>query len=533
MAEEKAAASNPPKQVSADELKNKVVLICIDGWGLSKNEKGNAILRAKTPNVDHLSKSPIFAELDASGLEVGLPKGVMGNSEVGHLTIGSGRVEFQDLVRINLTIEDGSFGKQPALVGALDNAKKGNGRIHFLGLVSDGAVHSHIDHLFVFLQLAQQAKIPNSFVHFFSDGRDTKPTSGVQYIRQLQDFMKSHNYGSIATLMGRFYAMDRDKRWDRIHVAYDAMIGGVGEAVTEEKLISAVEARYAAGENDEFLKPFIVNKEGLIKDGDTLIFIDFRSDRMREIVETLGVKPPFDLGTSVALPKSLHVVQMTKYNADFRMPIIFPPQSMDNVLAEWLSKHGLKQFHTAETEKYAHVTFFFNGGVEQAFPLEDRKLVASPQVKTYDLKPDMSVAQVADSVVEAMASGVYPFVMCNMAPPDMVGHTGMFDPAVVAVEATDKAIGVIFEACKKYGYVLAITADHGNAEEMEDETGKPKTSHTTNPVFFIVAGEGDKVNLNGLELVSKQGGLKDVAPSILKVMGLPIPVEMTGKSLLK
>eukprot|EP01006_Ploeotia_vitrea_P046392 TRINITY_DN67023_c6_g1_i1.p2 TRINITY_DN67023_c6_g1~~TRINITY_DN67023_c6_g1_i1.p2 ORF type:complete len:551 (-),score=330.55 TRINITY_DN67023_c6_g1_i1:29-1681(-) len=533
-------------------VERRVALICIDGWGLAADgSKGDATREADTPMMDAFRNGSsssssssggsneesknnnsefLWAELDASGLAVGLPKGVMGNSEVGHLTIGTGRTQFQDLVRINKAIEDGEFRTNKVLLETFERAKGGNGRVHFLGLVSDGGVHSHIEHLKEFLIAAEEQSVPHVFVHFFADGRDTPPTSGTKYMRELQEFLAQRGDGAakLATVTGRYYAMDRDKRWERIELAYDGLVSGKGEVLAKpDDLIAAVEKRYEGGENDEFLKPIIVDKDGCIADGDSLVFIDFRADRMRQMVETLGLEPPFD--TDV-VRKDLLVVQMTQYSSKFvgKMPILYPPQSMDNSLGEWISKHKLPQYHTAETEKYAHVTFFFNGGREEAFEGEDRKMVASPKVATYDLKPDMSMDDVAASMEEALAAGKYPFVMCNLAPTDMVGHTGVWDAAVEATTATDKIIARIWKACEAAGYVLVVTADHGNVEDMLDAQGNPKTSHSTNPVMLAIAGAGDNVKLTRTE-----GGLCDVAPTILHLMGLDAPAEMTGKSMVQ
>jgi len=467
---------------------------------------------------------------DASGLAVGLPEGVMGNSEVGHLTIGAGRQEFQDLVRINKSIKEGKFGKIENLLKAFENAKKTD-RIHFLGLVSDGAVHSHQEHLYKLLEEAKKANIKNAYVHFFADGRDTPPQSSTIYVESLLKVMKELNYGKIATLMGRYYAMDRDKRWERIKIAYDGLTKGEGLAIDgEDQIIDTILQKYNEGENDEFLQPIIVNKEGLIGDNETLFFFDFRSDRMREIFEAFYAETkPFQ---NSKVLKNNYLVQMTQYNSTFKTPIIFPQQKMDNVLAEWLSKKKFLQYHTAETEKYAHVTFFFNGGIERQFEGEDRKLIPSPKVATYDLKPEMSVSLVADSIIEALESDKgYSFVMCNLAPPDMVGHTGVYKATVIACEETDIAIGRIWEACKKNKFILVITADHGNAEEMFEggDSLKPKTSHTTNFVPFIIARyDGQKVEFN-----REKAELGDVAPTILDLMGLEIPEDMTGTSVLK
>eukprot|EP00002_Diphylleia_rotans_P019019 TRINITY_DN367_c0_g2_i1.p1 TRINITY_DN367_c0_g2~~TRINITY_DN367_c0_g2_i1.p1 ORF type:complete len:515 (+),score=117.88 TRINITY_DN367_c0_g2_i1:53-1597(+) len=513
--------------MSGATVARKAMLICIDGWGLSDDTHGNAILNAQTPCMDRLAAEYPYARLDASGHSVGLPAGVMGNSEVGHLTIGSGRAEYQDLVLIDLCIERGQLASKPAFAEALVRAKSGNGRLHFLGLVSDGGVHSHIRHLLAMISEAQKAAVPECFIQVFTDGRDTPPNSCPKYIAELQNHLDANAYGEIATVVGRYYAMDRDKRWERVHIAVNAMITGEGETTDKSKLLEVIAARHAANEMDEFLKPIIVNGDkGRIKAGDTLIFIDFRSDRMREIVEVLGVKPPYDT-QGLEIPADIQVVCMTQYKKDFPLPIIFPKPTMDNVLAEWLSKQNVRQFHTAETEKYAHVTFFFNGGREAAFEGEDRFLVPSPKVATYDLMPEMSAIQVGQVVAETLAKQEYPFVVCNFAPPDMVGHTGKYEAAVRGVETTDKAIAIIYEACMEHDYVLFVTADHGNAEVMIAPDGGNHTAHTTNLVPFVMASK-DKAFTFARDL----GTLQDVAPTVLQVMGLPVPAEMDGKSFL-
>ncbi|XP_071947559.1 2,3-bisphosphoglycerate-independent phosphoglycerate mutase-like isoform X2 [Antedon mediterranea] len=502
-----------------------VCLVVIDGWGLSDNVEGNAIKNAETPIMDSLCNpaNSQFVTLDASGLAVGLPDGLMGNSEVGHLTIGAGRIIYQDIVKIDLAIKNGEFGQQKAFVDACTRAIQGNGRLHFLGLVSDGGVHSHINHLLEFLKAAKSHGVPKSFVQFFGDGRDTSPVSGVKYLQQVLDFLKQEDYGCLATVVGRYYAMDRDKRHERIKLAYEGLVQGIGESTTPENVIQVVNARYANKETDEFLKPIIVEPEGRIQDGDTLVFIDFRSDRMRQIVEAFAIQRHFE--TSV-VPKDLHVVCMTQYKSDFGLPVIYPPTSTVNVLAEWIASKKMTQYHCAETEKYAHVTFFFNGGVEKSFEGEQRCLVQSPKVATYDLQPEMSVMGVAEKMVETIESGKFPFVMCNLAPPDMVGHTGVYDATVKACTQTDKAIGLMVEACKKHNYTFLVTADHGNAELMIDEAGKPVTKHSTNRVPFGMTGEHKFKN------ITHNASLADVAPTVLSLMGLDIPSEMTGQTLL-
>ncbi|XP_022094361.1 2,3-bisphosphoglycerate-independent phosphoglycerate mutase-like [Acanthaster planci] len=507
-----------------------VCLIVIDGWGLSDEKHGNAIANADTPVMDELCKESSCVTLDASGLSVGLPKGLMGNSEVGHLSIGAGRVLYQSIVMIDLAIEDKSIMNKPAFVEAYTRAKNGNGRIHLLGLVSDGGVHSHIAHLKGLLVGLKEKGVPKTFIQFFSDGRDTSPVSGVKYIQEVLDYTKNIGYGSLATVVGRYYAMDRDKRYERNKIAYEGLVQGIGEKATPNDIVQVVQNHYDAPEEervtDEFLKPIIVDPDGRIRDGDTLIFIDFRADRMRQIVEAVGLKPQFE---TAQIPKDLGVFCMTEYKAEFPFPVIFPPEEPVNVLAEWLAHRKVLQFHCAETEKYAHVTFFFNGGREMQFEGEDRCLVPSPKVATYDLQPEMSCQGVADKMVETIKSKKYPFLMCNFAPPDMVGHTGVYEAAVKACTATDKAIGDMKKACEENDYVLLITADHGNAEVMIDGQGNPVTKHTTKRVPFCMHGGTCKFKQN----ITHNAALPDVAPTVLELMGQPIPPEMTGKSLLE
>ncbi|KAI8056166.1 metalloenzyme [Syncephalis plumigaleata] len=505
-------------------VKQPVCLIAIDGWGISTNPDptGDAIRNAKTPVMDNLEQNWPFTKLAAHGLAVGLPDGLMGNSEVGHLNIGAGRVVYQDIVRIDLALRNREFVKIDNIKRSFERAKSGNGRLHFLGLISDGGVHSHINHLLGLLEAAKEDCVPQVYIHFFGDGRDTAPRSAITYLKQLQEHMNEHQYGKLATITGRYYAMDRDRRWERIQMAMEGIIHGKGEKTINP--IETIEARYAQNETDEFLKPIIVDESGLVQDGDTLFFFDFRADRMRQITQAFGVAPaPFE----IQLPKDLDITTFTQYKSDYPFSVAFPPQTMNDVLAEWLSKQNVPQCHIAETEKYAHVTFFFNGGTEAQFDGEERGLIASPKVATYDLKPEMSAKEVGDKVAETVASGKYPFVMCNFAPPDMVGHTGQYDKAILGVEATDKAIGVIFEACQAHGYTLFVTADHGNAEKMIGDNGQPHTAHTTSPVPFVMTSKEHKFVPNC------NGALCDVAPTLLQVMGLPIPEAMTGQSLLE
>ncbi|KAI1363658.1 BPG-independent [Xylaria arbuscula] len=512
----------------------KACLIVIDGWGIPSKDSpkdGDAITNAKTPVMDELSASATgFTPLEASSLAVGLPEGLMGNSEVGHLNIGAGRVVWQDVVRIDQTIKKGELSKNQVISNVLQSAKNGNGRLHLCGLVSHGGVHAKQTHLYALLEAAKAASVPKVFIHFFGDGRDTDPKSGAGYMEELVQKLQEIGVGQIATVVGRYYAMDRDKRWERIETAMKGMILGEGEA--SEDPVKTVKERYEKGENDEFLKPIIVGgDEARIKDGDEVFFFNYRSDRVRQITQLLGdvdrsPRPDFPY------PK-IHLVTMTQYKVDYPFEIAFEPQRMGNVLAEWLGKQEVKQVHIAETEKYAHVTFFFNGGVEKVFALEERDesqdLVPSNRsVPTYDKAPEMSADGVAKQVAKRLGEQQFPFVMNNFAPPDMVGHTGVYEAAIVGVEATDKAIGVIRDACKKEGYILFITADHGNAEEMKFADGKPKTSHTTNKVPFIM----DNAPAGWSLKQSDEGVLGDVAPTVLDAMGLSIPEDMTGQSLL-
>ncbi|KAG0327526.1 hypothetical protein BG004_002757 [Podila humilis] len=506
------------------QVKQNVCCIVIDGWGISpeENTRGDAIRNAKTPYMDKFEKEYPFTTLGAHGLDVGLPDGLMGNSEVGHLNVGAGRIVYQDIVRIDLAAFKKQFGELENVKASFEKAKAGNGRLHLMGLISDGGVHSHMNHLFALLDAAKEAQVPEVYIHFFGDGRDTSPRSAVGYLKQLLNKLNEINYGKLATITGRYYAMDRDKRWERIKIAVDGLVSGVGEKTSDP--VQAIEDNYSKDITDEFLKPIIVDEKGLIGDNDTIFCFNYRSDRMREISAVLGIEPaPME----VHLPKNLHITTMTQYKGDFPFPVAFPAQSMTNVLAEWLAKKGVPQCHVAETEKYAHVTFFFNGGSEAQFEGEHRDLIPSPKVATYDLKPEMSAAAVGEKVAEEIATGKFPFVMCNFAPPDMVGHTGVYEAAIKGVEATDAAIGVIYEACVKHNYTLFITADHGNAEKMlSDDFSTPHTAHTCARVPLVMTSKTHKYN-------NKVGALCDVAPTMLRVMGLDVPAEMTGQVLIQ
>ncbi|KAI8615471.1 metalloenzyme [Chytriomyces sp. MP71] len=520
----------------AEDPKNKVCLVVIDGWGVAPESeaKGDAVRAAATPAMDAFATSETgYTTLAAHGLAVGLPDGLMGNSEVGHLNIGAGRVVYQDIVRIDLSLQNKTLASQPNLAASLSRAasSSGTGRLHLAGLVSDGGVHSHQNHLHAILDAAKAAGVPETYIHFFGDGRDTSPRSAVTYLERLKAKVDEISYGTLATIVGRYYAMDRDKRWERVKLAYDALTLGKGvtQCTSFDSFVDAVKACYVRDETDEFLKPIVLEgAKGTINDGDTVLFFNYRSDRMRELSSALGIQPmPFE---AEKVPKDLSITTMTQYKADFPFANIFPPQKMDNVLAEWLGKLRVPQCHIAETEKYAHVTFFFNGGTEAQYVLEERELVASPKVATYDLKPEMSAIEVAEKVAERIGTNQFPFIMCNFAPPDMVGHTGIYEAAVRGVEATDKGIGIIARACEENGYILFVTADHGNAEKMiataADGVETPHTAHTCNPVPFVMTGEKYKF------LKGAVGCLADVAPTVLDVMGLSIPPEMDGKSLI-
>ncbi|KAI9346146.1 BPG-independent [Obelidium mucronatum] len=507
-------------QKMTEIAQNKVCLIVIDGWGVApaSESNGDAVLHAETPVMDAFAKSTTgYTTLEAHGLAVGLPEGLMGNSEVGHLNIGAGRVVYQDIVRIDLSLKNKTLATQPHLAAALARAASasGTGRLHLAGLVSDGGVHSHQKHLHAILEAAKAAGVPETYIHFFGDGRDTSPRSAVKYLELLKEKVDELSYGTLATIVGRYYAMDRDKRWERVKLAYDALTLGTAEtkATTFDSFIEAVKACYARDETDEFLKPIVLDGgKGTIQDGDTVVFFNYRSDRMRELSSALGISPmPFEAEKS---PKDLSITTMTQYKADFPFANIFPPQKMDNVLAEHLGKLSVPQCHIAETEKYAHVTFFFNGGSEAQYFLEERELVPSPKVATYDLQPEMSAIQVGEKVAERISTNKFPFVMCNFAPPDMVGHTGIYNAAIKG-------------PVKSMGYILFVTADHGNAEKMIAADGTPHTAHTCNPVPFVMSGADEK-----FKFLNKVGVLADVAPTVLDVMGLSIPKEMDGVSLL-
>ena len=501
--------------------KTPTTLIIMDGFGLRSEASGNAIRTAATPRLDQFFQDFAHTELSASGLDVGLPAGQMGNSEVGHTNIGAGRVVFQDLPRITKSIADGDFFQNPAYLHAMDQCLQNDTSLHLMGLLSDGGVHSHLDHLFALLRMAKDKGLTKVFIHAFLDGRDVSPTSGADFVARTVEACREIGVGRIATVMGRYYAMDRDKRWDRVEQAYDAMVYGEG-ATFNPVPVAAVKDSYAAGITDEFVEPVVCDSEGTISDNDSVIFFNFRPDRAREITRAL-VDPNFDGFTRQFFP--LTFVCNTEYDATMpNVEVAFPRTSVRNGLGEYLSQMGMTQLRIAETEKYAHVTFFFNGGSETVFPGEDRVLVASPKVATYDLQPEMSAHEVADKCVERIESGAYDVIILNFANCDMVGHTGVFDAAVKAVETVDTCVGKVVDATLKMGGIAMITADHGNAEQMTEPDGSPMTAHTTNPVPFILCGAGTELRSGGR--------LADIAPTILDVMGLACPPEMDGKTLI-
>ena len=501
--------------------KTPTTLIIMDGFGLRSEASGNAIRTAATPRLDQFFQDFAHTELSASGLDVGLPAGQMGNSEVGHTNIGAGRVVFQDLPRITKSIADGDFFQNPAYLHAMDQCLQNDTSLQLMGLLSDGGVHSHLDHLFALLRMAKDKGLTKVFIHAFLDGRDVSPTSGADFVARTVEACREIGVGRIATVMGRYYAMDRDKRWDRVEQAYDAMVYGEG-ATFNPVPVAAVKDSYAAGITDEFVEPVVCDSEGTISDNDSVIFFNFRPDRAREITRAL-VDPNFDGFTRQFFP--LTFVCNTEYDATMpNVEVAFPRTSVRNGLGEYLSQMGMTQLRIAETEKYAHVTFFFNGGSETVFPGEDRVLVASPKVATYDLQPEMSAHEVADKCVERIESGAYDVIILNFANCDMVGHTGVFDAAVKAVETVDACVGQVVDATLKMGGIAMITADHGNAEQMTEPDGSPMTAHTTNPVPFILCGAGTELRSGGR--------LADIAPTILDVMGLACPPEMDGKTLI-
>ncbi len=508
--------------------KKPTVLMILDGYGLNDSVKGNAVAEGKTPVMDRLMKEYPFVKGNASGMAVGLPDGQMGNSEVGHLNMGAGRIVYQDLTKITKAIQDGDFFENKALLAACANVKENGSSLHLMGLVSDGGVHSHIEHIFGLLELAKRQGIEKVYVHCFLDGRDTPPASGKEYVEQLEAKMKELGVGEVATVMGRYYAMDRDNRWDRVEKAYRALVYGEGEQAASGP--EGIQASYDKDETDEFVLPTVVVKDGkptaVIKEKDSIIFFNFRPDRAREITRTFcdDEFTGFDRGARV---KTTYVC-FTEYDVTIEnKQVAFVKEEITNTFGEFLAAHGLKQARIAETEKYAHVTFFFNGGVEEPNEGEDRILVKSPKVATYDLKPEMSAYEVCDKLTEAIRSGKYDVIIINFANPDMVGHTGVEAAAVKAIEAVDECVGKAVEAIKEVDGQMFICADHGNAEQLiDEETGEPFTAHTTNPVPFIL------VNADPAYRLREGGCLADIAPTLIQLMGMEQPKEMTGKSLL-
>lgn len=509
--------------------KKPTVLMILDGYGLNEKTEGNAVAEGKTPVMDKLMAECPFVKGNASGMAVGLPDGQMGNSEVGHLNMGAGRIVYQELTRITKEIQDGDFFKNEALLHAVRNAKENGSALHMFGLLSDGGVHSHNTHLYGLLELAKREGLEKVYVHCFLDGRDTPPASGKDFVQQLSDEMKKIGVGEIATVMGRYYAMDRDNRWDRVELAYNAMVKGSGQ--TAECGVCAVEQSYKEGTNDEFVLPTVIQKDGapvaVIKDKDSVIFFNFRPDRAREISRAFCCDE-FD-GFAREKKLDLTYVCFTEYDETIpNKEVAFHKVSITNTFGEFLAANKKTQARIAETEKYAHVTFFFNGGIEEPNEGEDRILVKSPKVATYDLKPEMSAYEVCDKLVEAIKSCKYDMIIINFANPDMVGHTGIENAAIKAVEAVDECVGKAVEALKSVDGQMFICADHGNAEQLVDYgTGAPFTAHTTNPVPFIL------VNYDSAYTLREGGCLADIAPTLIEMMGMEQPKEMTGKSLLQ
>ena len=504
-------------------MAKKALLMILDGWGVGNHGKGDVIFQTPTPYMDYLAQNYPNSELQASGENVGLPDGQMGNSEVGHLNIGAGRIVYQDLVKINRACADGSILKNPEVVSAYEYAKNNGKSVHLMGLTSNGGVHSSLDHLFRLCAISKEYGIANTYVHCFMDGRDTDPKSGKGFIEQLQAECEKTGC-QIASIVGRFYAMDRDKRWERVKVAYDLLVKGEGKQATD--MVAAMEESYAEGVTDEFVKPINnASIDGTIKEGDVVIFFNYRNDRAKELTVVLTQQDMPEQG--MATIPGLQFYCMTPYDASFTgVHILFPKENVENTLGEYLSSKGLKQLHTAETEKYTHVTFFFNGGRETPYDGEERILVASPKVATYDLQPEMSAYEVKDKLVAAIKEDKFDFIVVNFANGDMVGHTGIYEAIEKAVKAVDDCVKEVVEAAKATDYETIIIADHGNADNAVNADGTPNTAHSLNPVPFIyVTANKDAKVENGI--------LADVAPSILHIMGLEQPKEMTGKNLIQ
>jgi 2,3-bisphosphoglycerate-independent phosphoglycerate mutase len=511
-------------------MKKPLMLMILDGWGINPCPDSNAVAMAKAPNLaGYLQEFP-HTQIRTSGMAVGLPEGQMGNSEVGHLNLGAGRIVYQDFTRITKSIADGDFFTNPVLLDCINNVKASGGRLHLAGLLSDGGVHSHNTHLYALVELAKQQGLKEIFIHCLLDGRDTPPQSGAGYLEELEAELVRIGCGAVATVTGRFYAMDRDNRWERVEKAYNALVLGQGERCSSASEL--IQTSYAAGVHDEFVLPSVICAEGqpvgTINDGDGVIFFNFRSDRAREITRSLTFEQ-FDGFNRQRVPRLASYVCMTEYDATFGLPIAYAQQQLTNLLGGVLAEAGLKQLRIAETEKYAHVTFFFNGGVETPFANEDRALIPSPkEVATYDQKPEMSAYLVADELIKRLEQDLYDVVILNFANCDMVGHTGILPAAISAVEAVDACAGKVVEKVRQLGGTVLITADHGNAEQMKDENGEPHTAHTCNPVWLILVDDKRK------EAVLREGGkLADIAPTMLKLLEMQQPVEMTGESLLQ
>ena len=503
-------------------MKKPLILMILDGFGIGTNY-GNAIREAKKPNLEHIFSTNPVALIAASGMDVGLPDGQMGNSEVGHTNIGAGRVVYQELTRITKSIKDGDFFENEALVNAMDNAAQDGKALHIMGLLSPGGVHSHITHMYGIVEMAKRKGVKNVYIHAFLDGRDVPPSSAKEYVAECEEKLKEIGVGKIATVMGRYYAMDRDTNWDRVEKAYAAMVYGEGNKA--DNAVAAVEKSYADGVTDEFVIPVVCEENATIKSGDSVVFYNFRPDRAREITRTL-VDPDFTGFERKNGFFPLTYVCMTQYDATMpNVQIAFKPESLVNTFGDYISSKGLTQLRIAETEKYAHVTFFFNGGVEKVSEGEDRCLIPSPKVATYDLQPEMSAYEVAKNAVERIESGKYDVIILNFANCDMVGHTGVFDAAVKAVEAVDECVGKVVDAIIRMDGIALITADHGNADKMLEDDGKPFTAHTTNLVPFCVVNHPCEL---------RDGGrLADIAPTMLKLLGLAQPEEMNGTSIIK
>ncbi|OAQ21775.1 2,3-bisphosphoglycerate-independent phosphoglycerate mutase [Thermosulfurimonas dismutans] len=508
-----------------------LLLIIMDGWGWREDEHANAIRLAGTPNLDAIKAEYPFTLLQASGEAVGLPAGQMGNSEVGHLNIGAGRIVYQDLTRINLAIREGTFFRNPELLKVAEKVRETGGRIHLMGLVSDGGVHSSIEHLYALLELYRKEGLCDRlFVHVFTDGRDTAPDVADRFVEALLKKMAELGCGKIATVSGRYYAMDRDRRWERTQLAYEALV--LGRGLTAQDPLIAVKEAFARGETDEFIKPTVIVEDGqpvaTIEDGDAVVFFNFRADRARQLTQAL-TDPEFNEFSREKIPKLSYYVCFTLYDKEFDLPVAFPPEKLQRIWGEEVSRAGLTQLRIAETEKYAHVTYFFNGGEENPFPREERKLVPSPrEVPTYDLKPEMSAYEVTEELIQRLQRNRYALVVLNFANGDMVGHTGVLEAAVKAVRVVDECVGKVIRVFREtHGGSVIVTADHGNCELMADENGHPHTAHTANPIPFYLVDD----RFRGRKL--KEGILADIAPTGLYLMGLNIPDEMTGKVLIE